>query len=478
MYDIVIIGAGVVGCAIAREVSRFSLSTLVLEKGSDVCMGSSKANSAIVHAGFDAKPGTLKGKLNAPANTLFDKLSKELDFHFKRNGSLVLCFDEKDMGGLTELYDKGIANGVPDMKILTGDQVREMEPQVTDSVVAALYAPTGGIVCPFSMTIAFAENACTNGVKFKFNSEVTGITRISEGYRVETPSESYDTRLIINAAGLYSDKMNSFVSKKIFKITPRRGEYHLFDKYVGNIAKATLFQLPTKLGKGILVSPTVDGNLIVGPNAVNIEDKEDKSTTREGLDEIVAKALLSVRQLPMGSIITSFTGLRSVGDRDDFIIGEAEDAPGFINAAAIESPGLTSSPLIGEMVRDIVKEKLHPKMNPSFNPIRKGIRRFSDMSIDEKRAMLKEHPEYGRIVCRCESVTEGEILDAIRRPLGATNLDGIKRRTRAGAGRCQQGFCISRVMELLQSELGLSYLAITKFGGDSRILLGTNKEDF
>lgn len=478
MYDVVIIGAGVVGCAIAREISRFSLKTVVLERSSDVCSGSSKANSAIVHAGFDAKPGTLKGRLNAPANALFDKLSKELDFHFKRNGSLVLCFDNNDMGALKELYDRGIANGVPDMRIIGGDEVRQMEPNITDNVVAALYAPTGGIVCPFNLTIAFAENACTNGVQFKFNSEVTNITKLPEGYRVDTPSESFETRLVINAAGLYSDKMNNFVSRDTFKITPRRGEYHLFDKYAGNLVKHTIFQLPTKLGKGVLVSPTVDGNLIIGPNAVNVEDKEDTSTTREGLDEIVEKALKSVKQLPMGSIITSFTGLRAVGDRDDFIIGEAPDAPGFINAAAIESPGLTASPLIGEMVRDIVAEKLQPKMNPSFNPVRKGIRRFADMSIEEKREMLKKRPEYGRIVCRCEYVTEGEILDAIRRPLGATNLDGIKRRTRAGAGRCQQGFCISRVMELLESELGLSPLEITKFGGNSRILLGKNKEDF
>lgn len=478
MYDVVIIGAGVVGCAIAREISRFSLKTVVLERSSDVCSGSSKANSAIVHAVFDAKPGTLKGRLNAPANALFDKLSKELDFHFKRNGSLVLCFDNNDMGALKELYDRGIANGVPDMRIIGGDEVRQMEPNITDNVVAALYAPTGGIVCPFNLTIAFAENACTNGVQFKFNSEVTNITKLPEGYRVDTPSESFETRLVINAAGLYSDKMNNFVSRDTFKITPRRGEYHLFDKYAGNLVKHTIFQLPTKLGKGVLVSPTVDGNLIIGPNAVNVEDKEDTSTTREGLDEIVEKALKSVKQLPMGSIITSFTGLRAVGDRDDFIIGEAPDAPGFINAAAIESPGLTASPLIGEMVRDIVAEKLQPKMNPSFNPVRKGIRRFADMSIEEKREMLKKRPEYGRIVCRCEYVTEGEILDAIRRPLGATNLDGIKRRTRAGAGRCQQGFCISRVMELLESELGLSPLEITKFGGNSRILLGKNKEDF
>lgn len=471
MYDVVIIGAGVVGCAAARELSRYSLKTLVLEKESDVCSGTSKANSAIVHAGYDAKPGTLKGRLNARANLLFDKLSEDLGFHFKRNGSLVLCFDKQDMDGLYELKERGDRNGVPELRILDGDEVRRMEPSVSENVVAALYAPTGGIVCPFNLTIALAENANVNGVEFKFNSEVTQIERIDGGFKINTKDEYIETKTIVNAAGLYSDKLNNMVSQHKFTIIPRRGEYNLFDKYIGNITSITLFQLPTKLGKGILVSPTVDGNLIVGPNAVDIEDKEDLTTTREGLDMIMEKVLLSVKQIPIGSIITSFTGLRARNEGDDFIIGEAEDAPGFINAASIESPGLTCAPLIGEMVAGIIFNKLKPEKNEVFNPKRKAITRFNELSIEGKKEIIGENPAYGRVVCRCENVTEGEILDAIRRPLGARDLDGVKRRTRAGAGRCQSGFCMSRVMEVLEAELGIPQVEITKFGRESRVLV-------
>lgn len=476
MYDVVIIGAGVVGCAAARELSRYRLDTLVLERSSDVCSGTSKANSAIVHAGYDAKPDSLKGKLNAKANSLFDKLSEELEFHFKRNGSLVLCFDRQDMDGLYELKERGTINGVPGLQILDGDEVRKMEPNVSKSVVAALYAPTGGIVCPFNLTIALAENANTNGVKFRFNSEVMEIEKMDEGFRIRTKDECIETKTIVNAAGLYSDKLNNMVSRSKFTIIPRRGEYNLFDKYIGNIATKTLFQLPTKLGKGILVSPTVDGNLIVGPNAVDIDDKEDLSTTRDGLDMIMEKGLMSVKHIPMNYVITSFTGLRARSEKDDFIIGEAEDAPGFINAASIESPGLTCAPLIGQMVADIIVEKLKPEKNEAFNPKRKAIVRFNELSIEDKKKMVGERPEYGHVVCRCENVTEGEILDAIRRPLGARDLDGVKRRTRAGAGRCQAGFCMSRVMEILQSELNIPPTEITKFGRDSRVLVGLNKE--
>jgi glycerol-3-phosphate dehydrogenase len=477
MYDVVVVGAGVVGCAAARELSRYKLKTLVLEKESDVCSGTSKANSAIVHAGYDAKPDTLKGKLNAKANALFDKLAEDLEFHFKRNGSLVLCFDKNDMEGLYELKERGTLNGVPNLSIIDGDEVRRMEPSVSKEVVAALYAPTGGIVCPFNLTIALAENANVNGVEFKFNSEVVSLEKTNEGFKIITKNETIETKTIVNAAGIYSDKLNNMVSRDKFTITPRRGEYNLFDKYIGNIASATLFQLPTKLGKGILVSPTVDGNLIVGPNAVDIEDKEDLSTTRDGLDYIMEKALLSVNQIPLNYVITSFTGLRARSEKDDFIIGEAEDAPGFVNAASIESPGLTCSPLIGEMVADIVAAKLKPEKNEAFNPKRKAIIRFNELSIEEKKEIIKQRPEYGRIVCRCESVTEGEILDAIRRPLGAKNLDAVKRRTRAGAGRCQAGFCMSRVMEILQSELNIPPTEISKFGRQSKILVGTNKEN-
>lgn len=477
MYDVVIIGAGVVGCATARELSKYKLKTLVLEKESDVCSGTSKANSAIIHAGFDAKPGTLKGKLNSQANGMFDKLAEELEFNFKRNGSLVLCFDEGDINKLYELKKRGEDNGVPNLKILSGDEVRKIEPYVTDDVVAALYAPTGGIVCPFNLTIALAENANVNGVEFRFNSKVNGIKKCKDNFKVFFNNEEIDTRMVVNAAGLYSDVINNFVSEDKFTINPRRGEYNLFDKYAGDIAKCTLFQLPTKLGKGILVSPTVDGNIIVGPNAVDIYDKEDLRTTREGLDDIMEKALLSVKSLPGNLIITSFTGLRARTDRDDFIIGEPKDAKGFINAASIESPGLTSSPAIAIMVKDIIIDRLKPEENKNFNPKRKAIRRFNEMSIEEKREAINKNPHYGTIVCRCEMVTEGEILEAINRPLGATDLDGIKRRTRAGAGRCQCGFCITRIMEILNSEKKIPLTKITKFGRNSNILDGKPKED-
>lgn len=476
MYDVVIVGAGVVGCAIAREISRYKLKSLVLEKENDVCSGTSKANSAIIHAGHDALPETLKGKLNAKANLMFDKLAEELDFHFRRNGSLVLCFDEKDMDKLYELKKRGETNGVPNLQILSGDEVRKMEPNVSDEVVAALYAPTGGIVCPFNLTIALAENANVNGVEFNFNSEVLSITKLEDGFEIKTKDKTIKTKILVNAAGVYGDKLNNMVSEHKFTIIPRKGEYNLFDKYVGNLTDKTLFQLPTKLGKGVLVTPTVDGNLLVGPNAVDIDDKDDVSTTREGLDDIMERASLSVKSLPKGSIITSFSGLRARSEKDDFIIGEAPDVPGFINASSIESPGLTCAPLIGVMVSDIIKDKLKPQPNENFNPKRKGITRFNDLSLEEKKQVIKERPEYGRIVCRCESVTEGEIVDAINRPLGAKDLDGIKRRTRAGAGRCQSGFCISRTMELLHSELNIPPTEITKFGKASKILVGTNKE--
>jgi glycerol-3-phosphate dehydrogenase len=477
MYDAVIVGTGVVGCSIARELSKYKLKTLVLEKENDVCSGTSKANSAIVHAGFDAKPGTLKAKLNTESNLLFDELSEELDFPFKRNGSLVLCFDKEDLPALYELKERGERNEVPDLKIIDGDEVRRMEPNITDKVVAALYAPTGGIVCPFNLTIALAENANVNGVEFKFNSEVMSIEKLDDGFEVCLKDERIKTKTIVNAAGLYSDKLNNMVSSEKFTIIPRKGEYDLFDKYIGNTVSTTIFQLPTKLGKGILVTPTVDGNLLIGPNAVDIDDKKDLSTTREGLDMILEKALLSVKQIPLNYVITSFSGLRARTEKDDFIIGEAADAPGFINAASIESPGLTCSPMIGKMVSKMIVDKLKPEKNASFKPKRKAIKRFNELSLEEKKDLIMKRPEYGRIVCRCESVTEAEIIDAIRRPLGAKDLDGVKRRTRAGAGRCQAGFCMSRTMEILQSELNIPPTEITKFGRQSKILVGTNKEN-
>lgn len=476
MYDVIIIGAGVVGCAIARELSRYQVKACVIEKDEDVCNGTSKANSAISHAGFDAVPGTLKAKLNVEGNLMMEKLSKELDFPFKQTGALVVCGREADKEKLQELYDKGIKNGVKELCILDKEEVHKMEPNLADQVVAALYAPTSGIVCPFQMTIAFAENAYANGVEFKLNTKAEQIRKVEGGYVVEAPEGIFKTRAIVNAAGVYADEIHNMVSKEKLKIVARRGDYCLLDKTAGAHVSHTIFPLPNEFGKGVLVSPTIHGNLIVGPTAMDVEDKEANNVRQEGIDFLMTKAEESVADLPMRQVITSFAGLRAHESRGDFTIGEPKDAKNFFDAAGIESPGLTSAPAIGVMVAKMVKEALNLSENKYFAAKRKGILNPQTLSKEERTALVKEHPEYGNIICRCEMVTEGEILDAIRRPLGARSLDGIKRRTRAGMGRCQSGFCSPRTMEILARELGINMAEVTKAGGESKIIAGVNKD--
>lgn len=476
MYDVIIIGAGVSGCAAAREISRLKVKACVIEKAEDVCCGTSKANSAIVHAGYDAENGSLKAKLNVQGNEMMDQLSKELDFEFYRNGSLVVCRAEEDRPRLQTLYDRGVANGVKGLRILDRKELSEMEPNISDDAVAALYAPTGGIVCPFGMNIAFAENAYANGVEFRFDTEVTGITRTDTGWKIETSQGVIESRCVVNAAGVYADVIHNMVSDRKLSITPRRGDYCLLDKTAGKHVSKTIFALPGKYGKGILVAPTIHGNLILGPTAIDIEDKEGTNTTREGLDQVLAKAGDHVKNLPMRSVITSFAGLRAHEEGDDFLIGEVEGAPGFVDCAGIESPGLSSCPAIGVMVAGIVKEILHAEENPDFVGTRKGILDPDTLSKEERDQLIREKPAYGNIICRCEMITEGEIIDAIKRPLGAKSLDGVKRRTRAGMGRCQSGFCSPRVMEILARELGMDMKEITKSGGKSFIAVGTNKD--
>lgn len=476
MYDVIIIGGGVSGAACARELSHYQVSVCVLEKEEDVCCGTSKANSAIVHAGYDAVPGSLMAKLNVKGNEMMEQLSKDLDFPFRRIGSLVICLNEEDMPGLEELYERGAKNGVEGLQILSGEEVKAMEPNVTDNVYAALYAPTAGIVCPFHLNIALAENACENGVEFQFNTEVEKIVRVDGGYELHTSRGAYQARCVVNAAGVYADKFHNMVSEKKIHITPRRGDYCLLDKSAGNHVNRTIFSLPTKYGKGVLVTPTVHGNLLVGPTAIDIEDKEGTNTTREGLDEVISKAGQNVKDLPMRQVITSFAGLRAHEDGTEFIIGEPEDAEGFIDCAGIESPGLTSCPAIGEMVADLLRDKLGLEKKESFIATRKGILDPDTLTKEERAELIRKEPAYGNIICRCEMITEGEIIDAIRRPLGAKSLDGVKRRTRAGMGRCQSGFCSPRTMEILARELGVSMADITKSGGKSRLVMGTNKD--
>ena len=471
-YDAAIIGGGVTGCAIARELSRYDLSICVIEREEDVCSGTSKANSAIVHGGYDAVPGSNKAIFNVEGNRIMEELSKELDFPFKRNGSLVLCFSEDDRPALNALYEKGVKNGVPGLSILTGDEVRVMEPNVTDEVAAALYAPTGGIVCPFGLTIALAENACDNGVEFLFNTEVKEIRKRENGYDLETEDQIIHAAYVINAAGVYADVFHNMVSEEKIRITSRKGDYCLLDKEAGAHVAHTIFQLPGKMGKGVLVTPTVHGNLLVGPTATDVNDREYTRTTAKELSEIMEKAAWGVKNVPFRQTITSFSGLRAHEDSDDFIIGEAPDADGFFDASGIESPGLTSAPAIGIHVAGLVAQKAGASRKESFHGTRKGILDPQKLSLSERAKLIKENPRYGTIICRCEGVSEGEIVDAVTRTLGAVSLDGIKRRVRAGMGRCQAGFCAPKTMEILARETNRDMEDICKNRAGSNLLTG------
>ena len=459
-YDVCIIGAGAVGCAAAMQLSKYDLKICVLDKEEDVCSGTSKANSAIAHAGYDAVSGTIKAEMNVRGAELIKELSKTLDFPYIQNGSLVLCFDEKDIPKLNKLYERGIKNGVKGLSIITGDEARKIEPALSDNVVAALYAETAGIVCPFGMTCAFAENAASNGVQFKFLTAVTDIKKSGEGYEIITDKGIINTKYVINAAGVYADVIHNLVCDDKIKITARRGEYVLLDREAGDLVKHTIFQLPTDLGKGVLVAPTVHGNLIVGPSAEDIDDKEDTETTAKQTSSVKERALQSVPGIPYNKVITGFSGLRAHGDDDDFIIGEMKD--GFFDAACIESPGLTAAPAIGEYLAMLITSKCGAKQKTDYISKRKGIPQIAKMSPEQRTEMIKKNPLYGNIICRCESVSEGEIVDAIHRNPGAVSLDGIKRRVRAGMGRCQAGFCTPATIAILARELGIPENEVTK----------------
>lgn len=472
MWDAVIIGAGVTGSAIARELSRRKGKFCVIEKESDVCSGTSKANSAIVHAGFDAETGSNKAIFNVHGNQMMDQISEELDVPFRRNGAFVVCLNEEELPALRALYERGLQNGVKELRLLSREEAVEMEPNLSDAVVGALYAPTSGIVCPFELTMGFAENAAKNGVEFRLDTAVTKIEKTTFGWRVITENGELETRAVVNAAGVYADVFHNMVSRETLTITPRRGDYCLLDKTAGHHVERTIFQLPGKLGKGILVTPTVHGNLLVGPTAVDVEDKEATATTAAGIADLTEKSALAVRNVPMRQVITSFAGLRAHDDRGDFVLGEPDDAPYFFDAAGIESPGLTSAPAIGEYIATLVTERLGLEKNEDFNPIRRGVFHPSSLSFEERAEFIRFHPAYGRMICRCEGMSEGEILDAIHRPLGATTVDGVKRRTRAGMGRCQGGFCSPRVMEILARELHVDLTEIRKADRGSEIAVG------
>ena len=474
MYDIAIIGAGVVGGLLARTLSKYNLKICILEKENDVAMGATKANSAIVHAGFDAKPGSLKARLNVQGAQIMPAVCRELGVKYQNNGSLVIGFTQEDRRTLEDLLERGKTNGVPGLRILEQQELQNLEPNLSPDVTCALYAPTGGIVCPYELAIAAIGNAMDNGAALKCNFAVSRITRQGDGYTVASQTEQLRARFVINCAGVYSDQIAQLAGDNSFRVHPRRGEYILLDKQCKNLVSHTIFRTPSKMGKGILISPTVDGNLLLGPTAVDQQDKQNKSTTAGGFAEIIQSARESLPALPLGQTITSFCGLRAVGDTGDFII--ASPQPGLIHAAGIESPGLTASPAIAEYIIDILKEQgLALAEKADYDPIRPSMHAFREMSIAEKNRVIRENPAYGRIICRCEGVTEGEILDAITRNPGARDLDGVKRRTRAQMGRCQGGFCSPYIIELLAKHWNIPYECVTKFGGSSFINIQATK---
>ncbi len=477
MFDVVIIGAGIIGSAVAQYLSKFDLNVVVLEENEEVSSVTSKANSGIVHAGYDAEPGSLKAHFNVLGNFMYEKISKDLDIPFKRNGSLVLCFSKEDMKRLYKLYDQGIKNNVPNLKILSNEEVQQIEPSISDNVYKALYAPTGGIISPYEATVAFAESAYLNGVKFFLNHKVLNITKDNDHYIISTSKGLVNAKFIVNAAGLYSDEINNFVSSKKYSILPRKGQYLLTDKIEKGFIEKTLFQLPSRMGKGVLVTPTVHNNLLIGPSSEDIEDKTDFDTTRDTLMNIVEVGSKSVKHLPVSSTITSFSGLRAnLSNFDDFIIEKLDDE-NFINAVGINSPGLSSAPSIAEHISKIIIDIFEANEKKYFQAYRISTKKFSELCLKEQNELIKENKAYGQIVCRCETITEGEIIDSIRRPLGARTLDGIKRRTRAGMGRCQGGFCTSKVIEIMCRELNISPFDVTKFGRGSNLIANNIKDD-
>ncbi len=475
-YDVAVIGAGVVGSLITRELSKYNIKIALLERANDCAMGATKANSAIVHAGFDAVPGTLKAKLNVRGVELMKKVCSELHVPLKNNEALVVAFSDDEIPHLKELLERGVKNGVPELRIVNREELVKLEPNICDTAVGALVAPTSSIVCPYELTIAGVENAVTNGAEFLRNCEVKNIKKVDGDFVLDTTLGDITATYVINAAGVHSGEIAALIGDDSIEIVVRHGDYYLLDKSQGSLVSRTIFQCPSKMGKGVLVSPTVDGNLIVGPSAEDIDDGDDVSTTPVGLDKIYVNAIKSVPAVSLRNAITSFSGNRAHPTSDDFIIGSSKADKNFINAAGIESPGLSSAPAIAEMIDGIINELSGGfEKKDNFDPIRPEPVRFRHMTTEERAKLIEKNKAYGRIICRCETITEGEILDAIHAPAGARDVDGVKRRTRAGMGRCQGGFCGSKVVEILARELNVPMNEITKFGGESKIMYHKTK---
>lgn len=476
MLDVCVIGGGVIGTAISRELSRYQLKVRLVEKNEDVATETTKANSGIVHGGYDAKHGSLKGYFSAKGNAMYPQLESELHFGFRQTGSFVVAFSEAQEKELDRLMENGIKNGARGLEIISGDQAREMEPHLSENVRKALLCKTAGVTSPYELAVALAENAAKNGVAFSFHTEVNGIEKTGDHFTLHTSQGPIETKVVINAAGLYADRVSAMIGEDDFTIKPRQGQYVLLDKDQSFMTDTVIFQAPENGSKGVLVTPTVHHNILVGPNSDYIDEKADVATTSEVITRILEAGRKSIDAINTRKVIRSFAGNRASSDRGDFIIGETS-VKGFVNVAGIESPGLTSAPAIAVHVVDILKEMgVELTEDPAFDPTRKPYKRIAELSGEELKNLIAEEPAYGRVICRCESISEGEIVDAIHRGLPITSVDAVKRRTRAGMGRCQGGFCAPRVMEIIARETGLSMEEIEKQGKGSYLLTQRTKD--
>ncbi|MDD2560792.1 MAG: NAD(P)/FAD-dependent oxidoreductase [Eubacteriales bacterium] len=473
MQDVIIIGAGVVGCAIAQRLGRYSGKVLVLEAANDVSCGASKANSGIVHAGYDAVPGTDKARLNTNGARMMQGLCSSLGVPYGKPGALVLGFDADSKPALEALLKKAKKNGVPGCRIIGREEILAMEPRVNPEVSYALYVPESGLVSPYELTCALADSAAENGVQFQMNTRVKSLRREGDAWLVQTDRGDYTSRTVVNCAGVGAGELHNQISSRQVEIIPRRGQYYLLDHTLPLSFQMTLFQLPTPMGKGVLVTPTTHGNILFGPTAEDIPEGEDTATTHEGLQEVLKKVRLSYPGANTRTVITTFSGVRAHEKGGDFIIGAVEGAPeGAFEAIGIESPGLTAAPAIGEEMGDWVAYFLKLPANPRYIPPTPVPKAFSAMTEQERRVACQTDPDYGKVICRCETVTEAEVRRAVRRPVGARDIDGVKRRVRAGMGRCQGGFCMTRVMEIISEETGIPFEEVSKKGSDSAVLTG------
>ena len=470
IYDVIIVGGGVIGCAIARELSKYKLRTVLLEKNNDVCNETSAANSAIVHSGYDPLPNSLKAQMNVLGNSMYPQMCKELDVPFIQNGSLTIATTDDEMNTLLSLQKRANENKV-ETKILSSEEVLKLEPQLNKDIKGALFAPTCGIVNPFELTVALMENAMDNGVELLLNHEVNNIKINENSVSVFCKNDKeLECKVLINAAGLFADDINAFVDKESFTITPRKGQYFVLDHFDLNFVKHTLFMVPSDKGKGVLVTPTTSGNYLIGPSSDFVDDKQDLSTTKDILDSVRSQASRIIENIPYANLIRQYSGLRAVSSTGDFIIEHSKVSKNLINVAGIQSPGLASCPAIALKVVELLKECMPLNANEEFNPIRRKVYRLKEMSLEDKNKLISENPQFGHIVCRCEKISEGEIVDCIHRNCGATTVKGVKKRCRPGFGKCQGAMCEASVIKILARELKKDESEILYSENDSNIL--------